>query len=70
MDITKVVAKARMKYHLAMVDVVNVAYQLNLMSGEKADRANENHLKQIIDCWDRLGIPVCKELREFKNGEA
>lgn len=67
MDITKVVARARLKYHMNMVDAVNVAYQLHLMSGEKADRANENHLKQIIDCWDRLGVPICKELIEFKE---
>lgn len=66
MDITKVVAKARLKYHMNMVDVVNVVYQLGLMSGEKADRANENHLKQIIDCWERLGIPVCKELKQTR----
>jgi hypothetical protein len=66
MDITKVVAKARLKYHMNMVDVVNVAYQLGLMSGEEADRANENHLKQIIDCWERLDIPVCKELKQTR----
>ena len=68
MDITKVVAKARLKYHMNMVDVVNVAYQLGLINGEKADHANENHLRQIIDCWGRLGIPVCKELTEFEAG--
>ena len=67
MDITKVVARMRLKYHMNMVDAINVAYQFGLMSGEKADRSNENHLKQIIDCWERLGIPVCKELIAFKN---
>ena len=67
MDITKAVARMRLKYHLNMVDVVNVAYQLHLISGEKADRANENHLKHIIDCWERLGIPIPKELIAFKE---
>lgn len=56
MGITKVVAKMRLGYHLNMVNVVNVSNQLGLMSDEKANRANKNHLKQIIDCWDRLGI--------------
>ena len=67
MDITKVVAQLRLKYHMNMVDVVNVAYQLHLMSGEKADRANKRHIKQIIDCWHRLCIPVCKELMESER---
>ena len=69
MDITKVVAKMRLGYHLNMVNVVNVANQLGLMSNEKADRANENHLKRIIDCWDRLGVDLPEEFMEFKNEE-
>ena len=60
MDITKVVSRARLKYHMNMVDIVNVAYQLKLMSGEKADQANEHHLTQIIDCWNRLGVRIDK----------
>ena len=67
MDITKVVAKLRLSYHMNMVDAVNVVNQLGLMNDEKADRANAEHLIQIIDCWERLGIPICKELIEFKE---
>ena len=67
MNITKVVAKLRLNYHLNMIDVCNVAYQLKLMSGEKADQANEEHLKQCIDCYIRLGYKLPKEFMEFKN---
>lgn len=67
MDIVKTVAKVRLAYHYNMVDAVNVANQLKLMSNEKADRANAKHLKEIIDCWMRLGYDLPKEFVDFKN---
>lgn len=65
MDITKAVAKIRLGYHLNMIDVCNVANQLHLMSDEKADLANKNHLKNCFDCYHRLGVKLPKEVIDF-----
>lgn len=67
MDVTKVVAKLRLGYHLNMLDVCNVANQLHLLSDEKANMKNKNHLKECLDCYERLGYNLPKELRDFKN---
>ena len=67
MDITKVVAKIRLGYHLNMIDFCNVANQLHLLSDEKADLKNKNHLKKCLDCYDRLGYTLPKEFIDFKN---
>ena len=67
MDITKAVAKLRLRYHLNMIDFVNIAYQLKLMGGEEADLKNKNHLKQVFDCYERLGYRLPPEIRNFKN---
>lgn len=67
MDITKKVARLRLGYHLNMIDVVNVANQLHLMSNNKADLANKNHLKALIDCYDRLGYMMPKEFIDFSR---
>ena len=37
MDITKVVAKMRFKYHTNMLDVCNVANQIGLLKDNKAE---------------------------------
>lgn len=65
MDITKIVAKIRLGYHLNMIDVVNVANQLHLMGDEKADLANKNHLKKCFDCYDRLGVKLPEDIKTF-----
>ena len=67
MDITKTVAKLRLGYHLNMIDVCNVANQLNLINNEKADLNNKNHFKECLDCYERLGYNLPKEFVEFKN---
>ena len=67
MDITKVVAKARLHYHLNMVDICNVANQLHLMSDEKAERANRDHTKKIFDCYMRLGVEFPDFIKDFVN---
>lgn len=67
MDITKVVAKLRLGYHLSMIDFCNVANQLHLLSDKKADLKNKNHLKECLDCYERLGYNLSKEFKDFKN---
>lgn len=67
MDITKVVAKARLHYHLNMIDICNVANQLHLMSDDKADRANRDHLKNVFDCYGRLGVALPEYVKDFVN---
>ena len=67
MDITKTVAKLRLEYHLNMIDFCNVANQLHLLSDEKADLKIKNHLKECLDCYERLGYNLPKEFRDFKN---
>lgn len=70
MDITKIVAKLRLGYHLNMVDFTNVAYQLHLLSGEKADMRNKHHFKECLNCYSRLGYKLPKEFTDFKNEES
>lgn len=67
MDITKVVAKARLHYHLNMIDICNVTNQLHLMSDDKADRANRDHLKNVFDCYSRLGVVLPGFVKDFVN---
>lgn len=69
MDITKVVAKLRLNYHLNMIDICNVANQLHLLSDKKAELKNKNHLKACFDCYERLGIKLPKEFIDFKNAK-
>ena len=68
MNIVKTVAKLRLSYHLNMIDICNVANQLHLMSDTKADNSNKRHLKECIDCYERLGYKLPDEFIEFKNG--
>ncbi len=65
MDITKVVAKLRLSYHLNMIDFCNVANQLHLLSDKKADVKNKNHLKECIDCYVRLGYKIPENFKDF-----
>lgn len=65
MDITKVVAKLRLSYHLNMIDFCNVANQLHLLSDEKAELENKIHLKECVDCYGRLGYNLPKCFRDF-----
>jgi len=67
MALPEVVARLRLTYHLNMIDVCNAAHQLKMLSGERADRANEKHLKQCLDCYERLGVKLPKEFVDFKN---
>ena len=67
MDITIVVAKLRLKYHLNMIDFCNVANQLNLLSDKKADLKIKNHFKQCLDCYDRLGYKLPEVFKQFKD---
>ena len=65
MDITKVVANLRLKYHLNMIDFVNVANQLHLLNDDKANRSNKYHLKECMDCYERLGYKLPKHFKNF-----
>lgn len=58
MNLPKIVASIRLKYHLEMIDVNNVLYQLHLRSGKKADKIGAKHTMASLDCFERLGIPV------------
>ncbi|HOA80596.1 MAG TPA: hypothetical protein PKK61_05980 [Defluviitaleaceae bacterium] len=58
MDITKVVAKMRFKYHTNMLDVCNVANQIGLLKDKKAEEKMKNHTMQSLDCLERLGYDV------------
>jgi hypothetical protein len=59
MDITKVVAALRFKYHANMLDVNNVLNQLGLRNDEKAEEKGAYHAMTIInDVLPRLGYDV------------
>ena len=65
MNVPETVAKIRLKYHLNMIDLVNAGNQLHFISDEKADNANKNHLKNCIDCYERLGVKMPKVFVDF-----
>ena len=67
MNITKVVAKIRLVYHLNMLDINNVANQLKILSDRDADQNNKHHLKECLDCYERLGYKLPQVFRDFKN---
>lgn len=67
MSLPNVVARLRLVYHLNMLDVVNALSQVGVMSDDKANNANKNHLKQIVDCYERLGYKLPDPFIDFKN---
>lgn len=70
MNLPKLVATLRLRYHLEAVDINNVLYQLHLRSGNKADRLGAKHCMAAIDCFERLGVPICNELKKQKVKES
>lgn len=58
MDITKVVAAIRFKYHVNMLDVNNVLNQLGIRKDDKAEERGKYHCMQSFDCLRRLGYDV------------
>lgn len=67
MDITKKVAELRLNFNLNMIDICNVANQLHLLSDEKTNLKNKNHLKACLDCYERLGYNLPQAFVDFKN---
>lgn len=65
MNVPKLVASIRLMHHLNMIDLVNVGNQLHFISDDKADSANEKHLKNCIDCYERLGFMMPKTFTDF-----
>lgn len=60
MNVVKTVAKLRLWYHSNMLDVVNVANQLKLLSDKRADNSNRHHFMECVDCFERLGYDTSK----------
>lgn len=69
MSISLIVANIRLKYHLNMIELVNSANQLHLISDDKADSANKLHLKNCIDFYDRMGYVLPKAFMDFAREE-
>lgn len=63
MDITKIVAKMRFKYHTNMIDVCNVANQLGILKDNTAEVVMKNHCMKSFDCLERLGYDL-SQLKE------
>lgn len=65
MNLPNIVAKIRFYYHANMLDVVNVANQLHILSDEKAEMMNKNHCMTIFnDIFPRLGYDVSKLMKK------
>lgn len=59
MDLSTRVAKMRLNFHATACDWNNVLNQLHVLSDEKAEARNRNHVKVIInDILPRLGKNV------------
>ena len=62
-DLPKLVALFRFQYHANMLDVVNVANQLHLLSDEQAEMKNKKHAMIIV--YDLLPRISGKSLEEI-----
>lgn len=65
MNLTRKIAKLRLRYHLAMLDLGNVAFQLKLINKSKAAEILVEH-SQIIanDILPWLGVDFSKEVEK------
>ena len=68
-SLPELVTELRFKYHTNMLDVVNVANQLHILSDEKAERMNRNHCMTIFeDLLPRMtGLSVEQILEEAEK---
>ncbi len=71
MSIEKLVAKARLFYHMNMIDINQAKAQLHLISDEKLEESNRNHFMTLVnDVWPRLyGQDAVNKLFGFRNEE-
>lgn len=69
MNLPKLVAQLRLRYHLEALYVNNVLYQLHLRRGDKAAYLGAKHCIAAVDCFKRLGVPICNELKKQKAKE-
>ena len=68
MSLARNIAKARMIYHVNMVELVNIGNQLGLIKDEKAEEANKHHVMTLVeDVWPRIyGQDVVAKLFELR----
>lgn len=69
MDMSTRIAKIRLNYHANMVSMNNVLNQLNIISDERAEERNKNHVIIIIltDIYPRLGKDAGKIFENFES---
>ena len=68
MDMSTRIAKIRLNYHANMVSMNNVLNQLNIISDERAEERNKNHVIIILtDIYPRLGKDVGKIFENFES---
>lgn len=70
MDLPKLIARLRLRYHLKIIDVNNVLYKLHLRSEDKIEHLGKKHCMAVIDCFEQLGVPICNELKKQKAKES
>ena len=69
-SLPEVVAIARFKYHANMLDIVNVANQLHILSDEKAEEMNKHHAMTIMtDLLPRLTGLTVDDILKRKDWE-
>lgn len=61
MKLAKMVATMRYHHHANMVELINVGNQLGIISDEKAEAKNRDHVMVIFnDILPRLGVDTSK----------
>ena len=59
------IAIMRFKWHANMIDVVNVANQLHLLSDNKAEQLNKNHVMVMVtDIIPRISKEYLQEMSD------
>lgn len=59
------IAIMRFKWHANMIDIVNVANQLHLLSDDKAERFNRNHVMiMVTDIIPRIDKRYLREMSD------
>lgn len=69
MNIVLKVAKARLMFHANMLDVVNVANQLGIITDEKAEECAKHHTMMCFDAMEHMGLNPYAKLSKTQQKE-
>lgn len=64
----KSILTIQLKYHYLMANINTILYRFYLRNEEKAGKTGVKHILAYYSCLDKLGKPLCNEIRDFIKG--